>query len=129
MATSIITKKNSLSPFIQVYLVLEEDGTEVDDEEYFQTLPDNTMFMLLFIQVCSTHGLGNKSSFVEYTVIFIYASSSTLDPYESLGRLQFQTSELVLYLIPFFSLLLEHLFQNNQLTAISSIVKSFKITI
>jgi len=34
----------------QVYLVLEEDGTEVDDEEYFQTLPDNTMFMLLFIQ-------------------------------------------------------------------------------
>ena len=48
---------------------------------------------------------------------------------ESLGRLQFQTSELVLYLIPFFSLLLEHLFQNNQLTAISSIVKSLNITI
>ena len=112
-----------------MYLVLEEDGTEVDDEEYFQTLPDNTMFMLLFIQVCSTHGLGNKSSLVEYTVIFIYASSSTLDPYESLGRLQFQTSELVLYLIPFFSLLLEHLFQNNQLTAISSIVKSLNIKI
>ena len=39
---------------IQVYLVLEEDGTEVDDEEYFQTLPDNTMFMLLFIQVLPT---------------------------------------------------------------------------
>ena len=37
---------------VQVYLVLEEDGTEVDDEEYFQTLPDNTMFMLLFMQVC-----------------------------------------------------------------------------
>ena len=101
-ATSITTKKNSLSPFIQVYLVLEEDGTEVDDEEYFQTLPDNTMFMLLFIQVCSTHGLGNKSSLEEYTVIFSYASSSTLDPHESLSRSQFQTSELALYLIPFF---------------------------
>jgi hypothetical protein len=26
--------------------VLEEDGTEVDDEEYFQSLPDNTRLML-----------------------------------------------------------------------------------
>ena len=33
----------------EVYLVLEEDGTELDDEdeEYFQTLPDNTRLMLL----------------------------------------------------------------------------------
>jgi len=30
-----------------VYVVLEEDGTEVDEEEYFQTLPDNTLMMLL----------------------------------------------------------------------------------
>ena len=31
-----------------MYLVIEEDGTEVDDEEYFSTLTDNTVFMLLF---------------------------------------------------------------------------------
>ena len=30
-----------------VYVVLEDDGTEVDDEEYFQSLPDNTSLMLL----------------------------------------------------------------------------------
>lgn len=30
-----------------VYVVLEEDGTEVDDEDYFGTLPDNTTLMLL----------------------------------------------------------------------------------
>ena len=34
----------------EVYLVLEEDGTEVDDEEYFQSLPDNTRLMLLHHQ-------------------------------------------------------------------------------
>ena len=28
--------------------MLEEDGTEVDEEEYFQTIKDNTMMMLLF---------------------------------------------------------------------------------
>lgn len=28
--------------------MIEEDGTEVDDEEYFSTLADNTVFMLLF---------------------------------------------------------------------------------
>ena len=33
-----------------MYLVLEEDGTEVDDEEYFQSLPDNTRLMLLLEQ-------------------------------------------------------------------------------
>ena len=33
-----------------VYLVLEEDGTELDDEEYFQSLPDNTRLMLLLHQ-------------------------------------------------------------------------------
>ena len=32
---------------MEVYLVLEEDGTEVDDEEYFQTIEGNTMIMLL----------------------------------------------------------------------------------
>jgi len=31
----------------KVYVVLEEDGTEVDEEEYFQTLPENTLLMLL----------------------------------------------------------------------------------
>ena len=31
----------------EVYVVLEEDGTEVDEEEYFQTLPENTLLMLL----------------------------------------------------------------------------------
>ena len=34
----------------EVYLVLEEDGTEIDDEEYFQSLADNTMLMLLHQQ-------------------------------------------------------------------------------
>ena len=28
-------------------LVLADDDTEVDDEEYFQTLPDNTVFVLI----------------------------------------------------------------------------------
>ena len=28
--------------------MLEDDGTEVDEEEYFQTMKDNTMMMLLF---------------------------------------------------------------------------------
>ena len=28
--------KFSIDPWLEVYLVLEEDGTEVDDEEYFQ---------------------------------------------------------------------------------------------
>ena len=51
----IAVTKTVTTRCIQVYLVLEEDGTEVDDEEYFQTLPDNTMFMLLFIQVFSKH--------------------------------------------------------------------------
>ena len=32
---------------MEVYLVLEEDGTEVDDDEYFQTIEGNTMLMLL----------------------------------------------------------------------------------
>ena len=32
-----------------VYVVLEDDGTEVDDEEYFQSLPDNTSLMLLHL--------------------------------------------------------------------------------
>lgn len=29
------------------FLVLEEDGTTVETEEYFQTLADNTVFMIL----------------------------------------------------------------------------------
>ena len=28
-------------------LVLNDDKTEVDDEEYFQTLPDNTVFVIV----------------------------------------------------------------------------------
>jgi DNA fragmentation factor alpha subunit len=31
-----------------LYLVLEEDGTEIDEEDYFQTIPENTTLMLLF---------------------------------------------------------------------------------
>lgn len=30
-----------------VYLVCEEDGTEVDSDEFLMTLPDNTMLMAL----------------------------------------------------------------------------------
>jgi len=31
-----------------LYLVLEDDGTEVDEEDYFATLPPNTTLMLLY---------------------------------------------------------------------------------
>ena len=30
-----------------VYIVLEDDGTEVDEEEYFQMLPDKSLLMIL----------------------------------------------------------------------------------
>ena len=52
-ATSLIElKQKAMEKFgcaddQEVYLVLEEDGTELEDEEYFQTLPDNTRLMLL----------------------------------------------------------------------------------
>ena len=41
-------EKFEIEEWLEVYLVIEEDGTEVDDEEYFSTLEDNTVFMLLF---------------------------------------------------------------------------------
>ena len=31
----------------RVYVVLEDDGTEVDEEEYFQLLPDKSQMMIL----------------------------------------------------------------------------------
>ena len=40
--------KFGIDDWMDVYLVIEEDGTEVDDEEYFATLQDNTNLMLLF---------------------------------------------------------------------------------
>ena len=42
--------KLNYGDWCEVYLVLEEDGTEIDDEEYFQSLPDNTKLMLLLEQ-------------------------------------------------------------------------------
>lgn len=30
-----------------VRILLEEDGTEIEDEDYFQTLDENTIFMVL----------------------------------------------------------------------------------
>ena len=30
-----------------MYAVLEEDGTEVDEDEYFMLLPDETLLMIL----------------------------------------------------------------------------------
>jgi DNA fragmentation factor alpha subunit len=39
--------KFAIEEWMEVYLVLEEDGTEVDDEEYFQTIEGNIMLMLL----------------------------------------------------------------------------------
>jgi len=41
-------EKFEIDDWLEVYLVIEEDGTEVDDEEYFSTLSDNTVLMLLF---------------------------------------------------------------------------------
>ena len=40
-------EKLSYSPEQEVVVVLEEDGTEVDEEDYFQTLEDNTELILL----------------------------------------------------------------------------------
>ena len=40
-------EKFGIEDWMEVYLVLEEDGTEVDDEEYFQTIEGNSMLMLL----------------------------------------------------------------------------------
>ena len=36
-----------LSEQTDVYAVLEDDGTEVDEEEYFQLLPDKALLMVL----------------------------------------------------------------------------------
>ena len=33
----------------QFTLVLADDDTEVDDEEYFQSLPDNTVFLIVHV--------------------------------------------------------------------------------
>ena len=41
------TREAEIEEWMEVYLVLEEDGTEVDDEEYFQTIEANTLLMLL----------------------------------------------------------------------------------
>ena len=41
-------EKFEIEEWLEVYLVIEEDGTEVDDEEYFSTLSDNTVLMVLF---------------------------------------------------------------------------------
>ena len=49
LKNSVIDKLN-YSDWCEVYIVLEEDGTEVDDDEYFQSLPDNTRLMLLLDQ-------------------------------------------------------------------------------
>ena len=38
---SLARDKFSIDPWVEVYLVLEEDGTEVDDEEYFQVDQDD----------------------------------------------------------------------------------------
>lgn len=40
-------EKVGLSPSEPVRVVLEGDGTQVDDGEYFQTLPENTIFLFL----------------------------------------------------------------------------------
>lgn len=41
-------EKLNISHDVRIKLVLEEDGTEIDDEEYFMFLPHNTT--LMFIQ-------------------------------------------------------------------------------
>jgi len=43
-------QKLGYKPKQDVYLVLEEDGTEIDENDYFQTLPENTTLMLLFTE-------------------------------------------------------------------------------
>ena len=40
-------EKLSYIPEQEVVVVLEEDGTEVDEDDYFQTLEDNTELILL----------------------------------------------------------------------------------
>jgi len=41
-------RKLSYPPEKQLVVVLEEDGTEVDEDDYFQTLETNTTLMLLY---------------------------------------------------------------------------------
>jgi len=41
-------RKLSYPPDKELVVVLEEDGTEVDEDDYFQTLESNTTLMLLF---------------------------------------------------------------------------------
>ena len=40
-------KQLGLDSSTEVYAVLEDDGTEVDEEEYFQLLPDKSVLMVL----------------------------------------------------------------------------------
>jgi len=42
-------EKLGYSTNTEVYAVLEEDGTEVDEDDYFQTLVNNTTLMLLYV--------------------------------------------------------------------------------
>jgi len=42
-------EKLGYSTNTEVYAVLEEDGTEVDEDDYFQTLLNNTTLMLLYV--------------------------------------------------------------------------------
>jgi len=42
-------EKLGYSDNTDVYAVLEEDGTEVDEDDYFQTLSNNTTLMLLYV--------------------------------------------------------------------------------
>ena len=42
-------EKLGYSTNTEVYAVLEEDGTEVDEDDYFQTLSNNTILMLLYV--------------------------------------------------------------------------------
>ena len=55
----------------EIVVVLEEDGTEVDEDDYFQTLDDNTELMILYrgdrwspftsLDVTDNGGLGESS--------------------------------------------------------------------
>jgi len=54
-----------------VYAVLEEDGTEIDEDEYFQLLPEKTTLMIL-------SGHENWSPSIGFQGRVLFDSSSTL---------------------------------------------------
>jgi len=85
-AETIITSQNLLDFLAQgreflglredeeVFAVLEDDGTEVDEEEYFQLLSDKTYFMILSSQQIWSPTMSLQGSFIFDSTSNLYTS-------------------------------------------------------